>query len=254
MGDCSGRRAIVTGGSRGIGRAIARALTRAGAETIILGRSQVSLDEAVHAGDASAARAADITDGPALRRALEHVLSDGQVDILVNNAGSAASGPFLKDDGAALASMLTQHVAAPAEAVRLVLPGMLATGRGRIVNIASTAALKGYAFMSAYGSAKHAMLGLTRCLALEHARTGVTINAICPGFTETELVLGGVQQRAAKLGREAADMLAEFKNSKPMGRLVQPDEVAAAVLWLVSDAAAAVTGQAIVVDGGETIA
>lgn len=254
MGDLSGRRAIVTGGSRGIGRAIAHALAQAGADVTILGRSQASLDEAVAAGDAARGIAADVGDAPALRQALESALNDGPVDILVNNAGTAASGPFLKDDGAALAAMLAQHVTGPAEAIRMLLPGMIADGRGRIVNIASTAALKGYAFMTAYAAGKHAMLGLTRALALETARTGVTVNAICPGFTETEMVLGGMAKRAEKIGRDAGDLMAEFVDAKPMGRLVQPEEIAAAILWLVSDAAAAVTGQAIVIDGGETIA
>jgi NAD(P)-dependent dehydrogenase (short-subunit alcohol dehydrogenase family) len=251
MADLIGRRAIVTGGSRGIGRAIARSLTQAGANVIVFGRSEAALTAVVDAGDAGHGVVADVTDAASLRWAIERALAGGPVDILVNNAGTAASGPFLKQSDDAFAEMLAQHLTAPVLASRAVLPAMLAAGRGRILNVASTAALKGYAFMTAYTAAKHAMLGFTRALALETAASGVTVNAVCPGFTETDLVRDGMVQRAAKQGRAPEELMREFTASKPMKRLVRPDEVAAAALWLVSDGAAAVTGQAVVVDGGE---
>ncbi len=250
----AGRRAIVTGGSRGIGRAVARALTRAGAAVTIVGRDRDSLAVTVDDGDAADFCVADITDTAGLRGALAGIVEGGCIDILINNAGTAASAPFAKADMAIFDDMLAQHLRAPVQAAQVLLPAMMEAGFGRIVTIASTASLTGYPYLTAYSAAKHAVLGFTRALALEVARTGVTINAVCPGFTETDMVRDGMAKRAAKAGRAAGDLLAEFAGSKPMGRLVQPEEVAGAVLWLVSEAAASVTGQAIVVDGGETIA
>lgn len=254
MGNLNGRSALVTGGSRGIGRAIAQALSIAGCDVTIIGRTQASIDRAVADGVAERGICLDVGDTAALYQVLKTLASHQAVDILVNNAGTAISRPFDKQDTAAFLSMLTQHVLAPAEAARALLPGMKARAMGRIINIGSTASVKGYAYLTAYVAAKHAMLGLTRALALEVARTGVTVNCICPGFVATDLVMDGMAARAAKEARPVEVVLADFSNTKPQGRLVDPSEIAAAVLWLVSDAAAAVTGQAIMVDGGESIA
>ena len=149
--------------------------------------------------------------------------------------------------------MIADHLVGPVEMARMCLPGMKARGFGRVINMASTASITGYAFMTGYVAAKHAVLGFTRALALEVAKTGVTVNAICPGFTATDLVMGGLGARATKEGRSRDEVLAEFLASKPLGRLVQPEEIAATALWLASETAASVTGQAIVIDGGETI-
>ena len=244
----AGRRALVTGGGRGIGRAIAAALTGEGAEVVILGRSPAALEEAVAAGDAARALACDVTDPDALGQA---IAAAGDLDILVNNAGHAETAPIRRMDRALFDRMIALNLTAVFDGIRLVLPGMVARGGGRIVSIASTAGLTGYPYVSAYCAAKHGVVGLTRSLAREVATSGVTINCVCPGFTETDLVAGSVDTIVAKTGRSADAALAELTRSMPIGRLVQPAEVAAAVLWLVSDQAAAVTGIALPVAGGE---
>lgn len=253
QGELDGKRALVTGGSRGIGRAIAEALKKAGAQVTILGRDAEALAIAAGAGVADGFVVADVADRVALRAGIDQVLQEGRIDILVNNAGTAKTGPFESQDAAIFQAMLAQHVLAPAQASQLVLPAMRAAGSGRILMIGSTASVIGYAQVSAYCAAKHGMLGLTRSLALELARTGITVNAICPGFTKTDLVLGGIQARAAKEGREPSMVLAQIEASKPLGRLIAPEEVAAAALWLAGPLAAGVTGQAIVIDGAESI-
>ena len=151
----------------------------------------------------------------------------------------------------ALRAMMALNVEPLLVAAQAVVPAMKARGGGRIITIASTAGLKGYAYVGAYCAAKHAAVGLTRALAQELARSGVTVNAVCPGFTDTDLVAGSLDALEAKTGRDRADLLAEFTKVNPMGRLITPDEVAAACLWLASPAAGAVTGQAIAVAGGE---
>lgn len=246
-----GRHAVVTGGGRGIGRAIAAALSGAGASVTILGRSPEALAEAVAAGAAARSLICDVTNPDSLGAQLDAALRQAPIDILVNNAGTAETGPFLKQDRALMQRMLDQHLLAPMQAARHVLPGMITAGFGRIINIASIIALKGQSHLTAYGAAKHAMLGLTRSLAVEFATTGVTVNAVCPGYTVTDLVVDGMTRRADKKGTRVEDELAKLAG--PLGRLVTPEEVAGACLWLASDSAASVTGQAIVVDGGDTI-
>jgi len=248
----SGRRALVTGGGRGIGRAIAAALTVAGHRVTVLGRGAAALDEAVAAGDAERSFVADVTDLDGLARAIAGEITDaGPFAILVNNAGSAATGAFLKTDGAALRAMLAVNVEGPAACIRACLPAMVERGFGRIVTVASTAGLKGYAYVSGYVAAKHAVVGLTRALALEVAKSGVTVNALCPGYTDTDLVAEGVRTIAVRTGRSEAEARAHFTATNPMGRLVRPEEVADAAVWLAGDGAGAVTGQAIAIAGGE---
>jgi NAD(P)-dependent dehydrogenase (short-subunit alcohol dehydrogenase family) len=247
-----GKHALVTGGGRGIGRAIAAALTAAGASVTVIGRADGSLRETVAAGEATGCGIADVTDAAQVKQELSAAeKAQGPIAILVNNAGSVESGAFLKADPAAFAAMWNVHVMGAVHTMRQVLPGMMERGFGRIVNIASTAGLKGYAYVSAYCAAKHALVGLTRALAMETARNGVTVNAVCPGYTDTELVRESIARVGAKTGRLQAQVLAEYIKDAPVGRLIRPTEVAAAVLYLCSPEAAAVTGTTLAVAGGE---
>ncbi|MCC6779663.1 MAG: SDR family NAD(P)-dependent oxidoreductase, partial [Hyphomicrobiales bacterium] len=179
----AGKHALVTGGGRGIGRAAAKALTAAGAAVTVVGRTEGPLREAVAAGDATGYAVADVTDAEAMASALDAAKTSlGPIVILVNNAGSVASGPFAKADAQVFQSMLDVHLLAAVHASRAVLPDMIAARFGRIVNVASTAGLRGYAYVTAYCAAKHALIGLTRALAAETATRGVTVNAVCPGY------------------------------------------------------------------------
>lgn len=250
----SGRHALVTGGGRGIGAACAAALTGAGAVVTVLGRGEAALARMVQDGAAAGYVLADMTDAAALEAALTTAqAARGAVDILVNNAGAAESAPFARQDRALWDRMLAINATAPFEASRLLLPAMAARGWGRVVNVASTAGLTGYAYVAAYVAAKHALVGLTRALAVEFARTGVTVNAVCPGFTETELLAGSVATIMAKTGRGAAEARASLVRGNPQGRFVQPEEVAAAVLFLCGPGSDAMNGQSIAVAGGEVM-
>jgi NAD(P)-dependent dehydrogenase (short-subunit alcohol dehydrogenase family) len=249
----TGHHAVVTGAGSGIGRATAERLAEAGCQVTLIGRHVARLNEtADRIGDLAFAAPADVTDPDALAAAIE-VGRDrfGPVDILINNAGAATSAPFLKTDADDLRAMLALNLEAPAEAARLVLPGMLTRRWGRIVNVASTAGLKGYPYVSAYAAAKHGLVGLTRALALEVAAKGVTVNAVCPGFTETELVAKSVESIIAKTGRSEEEARAALAASNPQGRLITPDEVATTIVWLCGDGASGVNGAAVPVAGGE---
>lgn len=243
--------ALVTGGSRGIGREIARTLTQAGATVTIVGRDRASLDAAVIEGCADHAEVADVVDQVALGAAIANAAARRPVDILVANAGSAESAPFAKSDIAMFRRMMDTNFMGVLHAVQATLPAMKARPYGRIVMVASTAGLKGYPYVSAYVAAKHAVVGLMRSLALELASTHVTVNAVCPGFTDTDLVAGSIDVIMKKTGRSREQAVAEFTRHNPQGRLVTPQEVADAVLWLCGTNAGAVTGQAIAVAGGE---
>jgi 3-hydroxybutyrate dehydrogenase len=248
----AGRHAFVTGGGRGIGRAVAAALTNAGAAVTVVGRSQEPLQDAVATGAAAGYGVADVTDAAQVGRSIETAERDrGPVAILVNNAGTAATGPFAKADPQVFQAMWNVHVMGAIHASQAVLPGMVARGFGRIVNVASTAGLRGYPYVSAYCAAKHALVGLTRALAAETATRGVTVNAVCPGYTDTDIVRDSIDRVVEKTGRAPTDVLAEYLDDTPIGRLIRPEEVAAAVLYLCSEEAAAVSGTTLAVAGGE---
>ncbi|MDW8397999.1 MAG: SDR family NAD(P)-dependent oxidoreductase [Acetobacteraceae bacterium] len=237
-----GRRALVTGGGTGIGRACAAALAAAGADVTVFGRREAPLRAMVEAGSARRFVVGDVR-APDL---------SAEFDILVNAAGVARSAPFLRSDESLWREMLDVNLMGAVAVTRAVLPGMLERRNGRVIHIASTASLRGYAYTSAYAASKHALLGFVRSLAIECATRGVTVNAVCPGFTDTDIVAESVANIVARTGRSAEEAAAELARFNPQGRLVRPEEVASAVLFLASDAASAVNGQAIAVDGGET--
>ena len=244
-----GRHALVTGGGTGVGRSIALALADAGVAVTICGRRREVLDAVRHAH--VFAIAADVTDEASVAALYgEAEAARGPIDIVVANAGAASSAPAtrvaLDDWNASLAVNLTGAFLS----VRPALKGMLARKSGRVIFIASTAGLKGYAYVAPYVAAKHGVVGLMRALAVETAASEVTVNAICPGFTETELLDRSIATIAAATGRSPDDARAALAN--PQGGFVTTEEIAAAALWLVSDAARSVTGQAIAISGGET--
>jgi NAD(P)-dependent dehydrogenase (short-subunit alcohol dehydrogenase family) len=248
----SGRHAVVTGGGRGIGAAIASALADAGARLTLMGRTLAPLRERAAALPAAQAIACDVSDEPAVAEAFAKAAEAfGPVAILVNNAGAAASAPFARTSLALFREMLDVNLVSAFLCSRAVLPDMLKGRFGRIVNIASVAGLKGAPYIAAYAAAKHGMIGLTRALALETASKGITVNAVCPSYTDTEMARRAIDNIVAKTGRSAAAAEMALVEKNPQGRLIRPDEVAATVLWLCAPGAEAITGQAIAVAGGE---
>jgi 3-hydroxybutyrate dehydrogenase len=243
--------ALVTGGGRGIGRAIAATLSQSGVTVTILGRNRAVLDETIASGAAHFAVTADVSDQAAVQSAISEAASRQPIDILVANAGAAESAPFGRSDAALFQRMMDVNFMGVVHATQAVLPGMVERRRGRVVAIASTAGLKGYAYVSAYSAAKHAVIGLVRSLALETAKNGVTVNAVCPGFAETDLLEGSIDNIIRRTGRSREQAVAELSKHNPQARLVRPAEVADAVLWLCGKGASAITGQAIPVAGGE---
>jgi NAD(P)-dependent dehydrogenase (short-subunit alcohol dehydrogenase family) len=251
----AGRHAFVTGGGRGIGAAVARGLLMQGARVTVSARNADALASTVsdlcrfgQIDYVIADIAAPESVGNAFRAARSRF---GPVDVLVNNAGQARSAPFLKTDEALWQDMLAVNLTGAFHCTHAALPDMLASGWGRIVNVVSTAGLTGYKYVSAYCAAKHGVIGLTRSLALELATKGITVNAVCPGYTETEIVRESIANIVAKTGRGEAEALAELTAGNPQKRLVQPDEVANTVIWLCLPGSDAMNGQALAVAGGE---
>ncbi len=251
----AGKVAVVTGAGKGIGAAIAAALAREGAGVALIGRDAGRLEkQAAELSADTLIAPADITDPESVRQAFATIRARfPRIDILVNNAGQAESAPLARTDLALWNRMLAVNLTGTYLCTHEVLPAMLKQDYGRIVNVASTAGLVGYAYVSAYCAAKHGVIGLTRALALEAAKTAVTVNAVCPGYTETDIVRNTVANIMAKTGKSDAEARAALTVHNPQGRLVQPEEVANAVLWLCLPGSGAVTGQALPIAGGEVM-
>jgi NAD(P)-dependent dehydrogenase (short-subunit alcohol dehydrogenase family) len=251
MDTLKGKHAVVTGASRGIGLAIARGLLAQGARVTLMARDAAALEAAAAGfGDGVAWQTVDVTDPASVDAAFARA---GAADILVNNAGQAASSTFARTDAAMWQRMLDVNLTGAYHCSQAALPGMLDAGWGRIVNVASTAGLTGYRYVAAYCAAKHGLVGLTRALALELASKGITVNAVCPGYTDTDIVQDAVANIVRKTGRSAEQARAELAAGNPQGRLVQPEEVAHAVAMLCMPLASAMNGQAIAVAGGEVM-
>jgi len=255
----AGKHALVTGGARGIGAACAQALLLRGARVTLAGRDADALTAAVaamraRAGDCVSMVVIDVTDEASVQAGFQEAAQRfGRIDILVNNAGQAAPAPFGKTDAALWQRMLDVNLTGTFHCTQAALPGMLEAKWGRIVNVASTAGLVGYRYVSAYVAAKHGVIGLTRALALEVATKGVTVNAVCPGYTETDIVRDAVANIVARTGRSEAEARAELAAGNPQKRLVQSEEVAGTVAWLCLPESAAMNGQSIAVAGGEVM-
>ena len=242
--------ALVTGGGRGIGREIALRLAAAGAKVAVTGRTRAELDIVARFTNGLALEA-DLSDRASITKLIARVGTElGAVDILINNAGIAESALLAKTTDDLFDRTMAINTTAPFLLMRAFLPRMTEKKWGRVVNIASIAALAGQAYTSAYCASKHALLGLTRAAALEVATSGVTINAICPGWVETQMVEQTVSRIVSKTGRTAESARETLSNMSPQHRLITPEEVAYSVMSLMPDEARGIHGQAIILDGG----
>ncbi len=248
--------AFITGGGRGIGRAIAIAFAREGASVALAARTHDQIEEVANEiGVGAAAFVCDVALFGDVERAFELTIKKfgRAADILVNNAGIAETAPFVKTDEAMWQRHLAVNLTGTFHCTRLALPAMLVAGWGRIINIASIAGKTGAPYISAYAASKHGVLGLTRTLALEVAANGITVNAICPGYVDTEMTSRGVENIVARTGISAEEATEALKRMSPQNRMVTAEEVAALALLLASDDGRGINGQAINVDGGSVL-
>ena len=252
------RTAFVTGGGRGIGRAVALALAREGARVMVVARTAAEVERVAgeiraERGDGAAGHATcDVADPESVRAAFaECAKAFGRSpDVLVNNAGIAESAPLAKTSDEMWARHLAVNLSGVFYCTRAALPPMVERGWGRVINIASIAAKTGAPYIAAYSASKHGVLGLTRSAALEVARKGVTVNAVCPGYVETDMTTRAVENITATTGRSAEEALETLRRMSAQHRLVTPEEVAALCVLLASEDGRGITGQAINVDGG----
>lgn len=248
------RHAVITGGGTGIGAAIARALDDAGARLTLAGRREAPLVSIAAQLHNAQGVVCDVSKPDSVAQAMEEARSAfGGIDILINNAGAAPTCAFHKLSRDEWRQVMAVNLDGVFNCTSAALPDMLCQQWGRVINIASTAAQRGYAYVSAYSAAKHGVLGLTRSLALETATKGITVNAVCPGYTDTDIIRDSIATIMEKTGRTEQQALAQFTGSNPQGRLIAPEEVAAMALWLCNDQARSITGQALSVSGGEVM-
>jgi 3-hydroxybutyrate dehydrogenase len=248
---------FVTGGTAGIGLSIAETLLRSSMRVTIVGRDATKASTALArlGSDDAAAEIADVTDEAGLAQAIDSARGRfGTITALVNSAGAVESKAIGDSTADSVRTMLDVNLVAAFGVIRLVLPDLVAHRHGRIVNVASVAGVKGYPYVSAYCAAKHGVIGMTRALALELVSKGVTVNAICPGYTETDLVARQVERLVEKTGETAERVRAKLAAPMAIGRLIDPDEVAATVAWLLAPTSQSITGQAIVLAGCEYMA
>jgi NAD(P)-dependent dehydrogenase (short-subunit alcohol dehydrogenase family) len=242
------RHAVVTGGATGIGAAIAAALVEAGARVTLIGRTEKTL--AAKAAELGVRyEVADVTDRHRVSEAFADAVDEqGPIDILVNNAGIAEAIPFAKMSDVQWDRIIAVNLTGVFNCTSVAIDDMLENGFGRIVNVASIAALQGAAYIAAYSASKHGVIGLTRSLALEYARKDITVNAVCPGYVDTDIVSRAIENIMESTGRSKEEALAELVKTNPQGRLVQPEEVASTVLWICEQSW--INGQAITINGG----
>lgn len=254
----AGRTAIVTGAASGMGRATAHLFASEGAQVAVVDRPGGGADavaaEITEGGGTAVPFGVDLADGDAAAAVVEEARGAlGPIDILVNNAGFGASQPFAKMTAEHWDEMIGVNLSGVFHVTRAAIAGMLERKDGRIINVASTAGVTGYAYVAAYCAAKHGVVGLTRALAKEYARSGITVNAVCPGYVDTDMTATTIDTIVRKTGRSAEEARAELAKINPQGRLIRPEEIADAVLWLAGPGAASVTGQCIVIAGGEVM-
>ena len=246
--------AVVTGGGSGIGAAIAHALAAEGARLTLVGRRREALEATAATLPGACVAPADVVDRAAIDDAFAAARdAHGPITILVNNAGTAPSAPFARVTPEAWRRAMAVNLDALFHCCQSALPDLLAAETGRIVTVASTAGVKGYAYTAPYVASKHGAIGLMRALAAEYAATGLTANAVCPGFTDTDIVEQAVANIRSKTGRSEAEALAELTRFNPQKRLIDPAEVAEAALWLCLPASRSVTGQTVMIAGGEVM-
>lgn len=243
-----GKRVLITGGGSGVGANMALAFAQAGAEVIIAGRRLEALQQVATQHTAIHALAADVTDEASVQSLFAQA---GMIDIVIANAGAAESAPLAKTSLAAWQTMLAVNLTGVFLTLREGLKQMQERSWGRLIVVASTAGLKGYAYVAPYAAAKHGAIGLVRSLALEVATKGITVNALCPGFLDTEMTERSVANIMQKTGRNREQALAALASTNPQQRLIQPSEVSSAALWLCAAGSEGINGQALAIAGGE---